>query len=157
MSRRMTRRISRYLPALLLAIVFAVALAGCKYLPAKTIDAPSEGSPEWVVYKFIEGAQKSDTMDAWNAVRPLLHSSLVELRTSEDNFLNLNFSAFRRKVNYFTPKDGTPTYELKYTEDVTSDKELILFVINEQSDMPSPFRMMRDPKSNNEWRVKNIP
>lgn len=157
MSPRMTQPISRYLPALLLAIVFAGALAGCKFLPAKTIDAPTEGSQEWVVYKFIEGAQKSDTMEAWTAVRPLLHSSLVELRTSEDNFLNLNFAAFRRKIKNFTPKDGTPTYELKYTEEDVPDKEHRLFIINEMSDQPSPFRLARDPNANNEWKIKTIP
>lgn len=157
MSRRMTRRISRYLPALLFAIVFAGVLAGCKFLPAKTIDAPTEGSQEWVVYKFIEGAQKADTMDAWNAIRPLLHSSLVELRTSEDNFLNMNFAAFRRKINFFTPKDGTPAYELKYTEEDVPDKEHRLFIINEKSDQPSPFRLARDPNANNEWKIKTIP
>lgn len=155
--RTMTRRHHRFLPAFLLVFAFAGVLAGCKFLPAKTIDAPSEGSPEWVVHKFIEGSQKPDTMDAWNAVRPLLHSSVVELRTSEDNFLNMNFAAFRRKVRLFTPDDAKADYKLDYTNEDVPDKEHRIFVVNEASDQPSPFRLARDPNNNNEWRVKTIP
>jgi hypothetical protein len=154
--RPMTRR-TLILPAFLLMFALLGLLGGCKFLPAKTIDGPTEGSPEWVVYKFIEGSQKADTMDAWTAVRPLLHSSVVELRTSEDNFLNMNFAAFRRKVRLFTPEDGKPTYKLDYTNEDVADKEHRLFIVNEASDQPSPFRLARDPNANNEWRVKTIP
>jgi len=150
-------RSQRSLLALLLVVVAGFVLAGCKFLPAKTIDAPTEGSQEWVIWKFIEGAQKADTMEAWNAVRPLLHSSLLELRTSEDNFLNMNFAAFRRKVKLFTPDDSKPDYKLDYTNEDSADKEHRIFVVNEMGEVPSPFRIARDPNANNEWRIKTIP
>jgi hypothetical protein len=126
-------------------------------LPASTIDNPTEGSPEWLVYKTIEAGLVPDIEDGWNQLRPYLHSKLLEMRTSEDNFLNLNFAAFRRKVKNFTPDDSKPVYKLDYTEEDQPDKEHRLFIINEGSDMPSPFRIARDPANNNEWRVKNIP
>lgn len=153
----MKRHPTRFLPALLLVMASAFALAGCKFLPAKTIDAPSEESPEWVVYKFIEGAQKPDTVEAWNAVRPYMHSSVLELRTSEDNFLNMNFSAFRRKLRLFTPDDSKPAYKLDYTNEDVPDKEHRLFIVNEASDQPSPFRLQRDANAGNKWRIKTIP
>jgi hypothetical protein len=149
--------IKRSLLALLLVLVAGLVLAGCKYLPAKTIDNPSEGSPEWLVWKFLEGALKSETSEAWSTVRPLMHSIRIEMRNSEEGFVNDNFTSFRRKIQNFTTVSGKPDYELKYTEDVVDDKEVILFVMNAGSDMPSPFRIARDPKASNEWRIKNIP
>lgn len=145
-----------------LAFLFVfVALSGCKqiskWMPASTIDNPTEGTPEWLVYKTIEAGQVPDMEEGWKKLRPLLHSSLTELRTSEDNFLNMNFAAFRRKIRLFTPEDGKPVYKLDYTEEDNPDIEHRLFVVNEGSEVPSPFRIARDPAANNEWRVKNIP
>lgn len=149
----------------LFSLLFVVLAGGtgCKaikrMLPATTIDNPTEGTPEWLVYKAIEAAQAPDTESGWKIIRPWLHSSLTELRTSEDNFLNLNFAAFRRKVRLFTPDDAKPAYKHDYTDsDVgNEEKEIRVFVVNEASENPSPFRIARDPKANNEWRIKNIP
>lgn len=156
----------RSLVLLLVSLSFAV-LAGCRdiqrMLPATTVDNPTEGTPEFLVYKTIEAALVPDVEEGWKKLRPYLHSSLTELRTSEDNFLNLNFAAFRRKVHFFTvgkpgtPEDDNPAYKLDYTEEDNPDREHRVFVVTEGSDMPSPFRIARDPKADNEWRVKNIP
>ena len=166
----MTRRHLRFLPALLIIFMFTGMLTGCKQLarlmPAKTIDAPTEGTPEWVVYKFIEGSMITKAEDAWAAVRPLLHSSVVELSSSERSFTQNNFPAFRRKLNesklYTTNDKGEPhgpgaTYKLDYVEEDQPDKEHRLFIVNKGSDMPSPFRIARDPNANNQWRIKTIP
>jgi len=146
---------------LLLAFLSFAALAACRdiqrMLPASTIDNPTEGSPEWLIYKTIEAAQVPDMEEGWKQLRPLLHSSLTHLRTSEDNFLNLNFAAFRRKVRLFTPDDSTPVYKLDYTEEDQPDREHRVFIVNEGSEVPSPFRIARDPAADDEWRVKNIP
>ena len=147
---------------LLLALMsIAVSFAGCreiaKLMPATTVDNPAEGTPEFLIYKTIEAAQVADVEEGWKMLRPYLHSSLTALRTSEDNFLNLNFTAFRRKVRLFTPEDGKPTYKLDYTQEDQPDQEVRVFIVNEGSEMPSPFRIARDPQANNDWRVKNIP
>lgn len=147
----------RSLVQLLVFVSFAIALAGCKYLPASTIDNPTEGTPEWLVYKAIQAAQAPEIEDGWKILRPLLHSRVVEMRASEDDFINLKLPALHRKVRLFTEDDSKPAYKLKYTEEDTPDKALRLFVINEGSDMPSPFRIERDPAANNEWRISNIP
>lgn len=151
----------RSLVLLLAVLSLAVPLAGCKMIskmmPASTIDNPSEGSPEWVVYRVIEAGQVADDEKSWQQVRPYLHSSVTALATSENNFLNLNWAAFRRKIRLFTPDDAKPVYKLDYTQDDVDDKELRLFVVNEGSDQPSPFRVVRDGASNNEWKVKTIP
>lgn len=151
----------------LLAFLSLASVVACKdiarMLPASTIDNPAEGTPEFLIYKTIEAGLAPDTEEGWKMLRPYLHSSLTELRTSEDNFLNLNFAAFRRKVRFFTagkqgtPEDQSPVYKLDYTEEDQPDREHRVFVVSEASDMPSPFRIARDPKANNEWRVKNIP
>jgi len=143
---------------LLLAFLFAsLSLIGCKLLPAATIDNPKDGTPEFLIYKTIEAGQNPDMEQGWKMLRPYLHSSVTAMRTSEDNFLNMNFAAFRRKIRLFTPDDTKPVYKLERTEEDQPDKEHRLFIVNEGSDMPSPFRIARDPAANNEWRVKNIP
>lgn len=153
----------------LFSLVFAVValFAGCKQIsrmmPASTIDNPEKGSPEWLVYKTIEAGLADDIEEGWAMLRPMLHSKVTALRSSEQNFLNFNFAGFRRKVTYFTagekgtPEDKKPVYKLDYTEEDNPDIEHRLFVVNEMSDMPSPFRILRDPAANNEWRIKNIP
>ena len=147
----------RSLVLLLAFLSIAIPFAGCKLLPAPTIDNPTDGTPEFLIYKTIESAQAPDIEQGWKLLRPYLHSSVTALRTSEDNFLNMNYAAFRRKVRLFTPDDTKPVFKLARTEEDQPDREHRLFVVNEGSDMPSPFRIARDPAANNEWRVKNIP
>ena len=156
----------RSMVQLLVFVSFAIALAGCKYLPASTVDNPTQGTPEWLVYKAIQAAQQPEIEDGWKILRPLLHSRVVEMRASEDDFINLKLPALHRKVYLFTVEKESelppgqkakPDYKLKYTEEDTPDKALRLFVINEGSDMPSPFRIESDPAANNEWRISNIP
>ncbi|MBL8788239.1 MAG: hypothetical protein JNJ59_25320 [Deltaproteobacteria bacterium] len=152
----------------LFSLLFVVVAggAGCKaikrMLPTTTVNKADEGTPEWLVLKGIEAGiagKKEGTEAGWKIIRPWLHSSLTELRTSEDNFLNMNFPAFCRKVHLFIPKDGSLSYELDYYDSDVGDeeKERRVFIVNTASENPSPFRIARDPKANNEWRIKNIP
>ena len=149
------------LRVLLLLLLLLAPVAGCKqlrkFMPATTVDNPAEGTHEWLVLKTIAAAQLPDDKAAWDALRPLLHSDVVSNSASENSFRTLNFPALRRKVQSFTPDDAKPTYLLAYAEEEASDLEFKLFVVNETSDMPSPFRIRRDPAANNDWRVANIP
>ncbi len=149
------------LRVLLLLLLLLAPVAGCKqirkFLPPTTVDNPAEGSREWLVYKTIEAAQVADDKAAWTALRPLLHSDVIGNSASENSFRTLNFPALRRKVKSFTPDDAKPTYLLAYAEEEASDLEFKLFVVNETSDMPSPFRVRRDPATNDDWRIANIP
>jgi len=154
----------RSLKPLALTTLLLAALAGCKYLPAKTIEKPDAGTPEFLVMKMLEAASNKEIEVGWEIVHPFLHSYITDLSTSENNFLNLNFKALSRKVQFFTKDEkgneyckGGFCYKLDYIKDTTPDKEIEVFVKNAKSDMPSPFRIARDPKANNEWRIKNIP
>lgn len=147
----------RSLVLLLAFLTLAISLGGCKYLPAPTIDNPKEGTPEWLVYKAIEAAQEPDAEKSYKMIRPYLHSNLISMRTAEESFLGMNYPAFRRKVRLFTPDDKSPVYKLSRTEEDQPDQNHRLFVVNEGSDMPSPFRIARDPAANNEWRIMNVP
>ncbi len=147
----------------LTALLFA-ALVGCKYLPAKTIENPTAGTPEFLVMKGLEAASKTDVEEGWEMIHPFLHSYITELSTSENNFLNLNFKALMRKVQFYTKDEKGAAhcstgfcYKLDYIKEERPDQEIQVFIKNAKSDMPSPFRIARDPKANNEWRIKNIP
>jgi hypothetical protein len=148
---------------LLLLAPLLAPVAGCKeirkFMPPTTIDNPAEGTREWLVYKTIEASQLKDDKAAWEKLRPLLHSDVIGNTASENSFRTMNFPALRRKVKSFTPDDAKPTYLLAYAEEDAgaSDLEFRLFVVNETSDMPSPFRIRRDPAANDDWRVANIP
>lgn len=122
-----------------------------------TIDAPVQGSQEWIVYKFFEGAQKAGDEEAWGAVRQLLHSDVLASQDAEDNFRHMNFAAFRRKMRFLTVDGMGAAYRLAETIEDQPDQEHRLFVVNQKSDRPSPFRLARDPRAGNDWRVKTIP
>ncbi|MFO0747765.1 MAG: hypothetical protein U1F43_19185 [Myxococcota bacterium] len=146
-----------------LAVIFALLLGsmpGCKaiskMLPAKTIDNPEQGSPEWVIYKAIEAALVENTDEGYKKVRPLLHSEVKDSIAAEQNYRTNMFEAFHRKAKLFSIDDKTGAYKLDYSEDDEKPGEIIkIFVVNEKSDMPTPCRLKRDPKENNEWRISN--
>lgn len=146
---------------LVLLFVVTAATPGCqlikKIMPAKTIDKPDPGTREWLVLKALEAAKEPDTDKGWKMLRPLLHTQVVELSSSEQNFRNLNFEALHRKVALFLPEDGSLSYKLDRDQEDQDDLEWRLFVVNRKSEMPSPFRIRRDAKFNNEWRIVNIP
>jgi hypothetical protein len=146
---------------LLLLLLIGVSSAGCKQikklLPATEVDNPAEGTREWLVYKAIEAAMIKEEAASYAAIRPLLHTDVVAMSSSENSFRTMNYPAFRRKVTTFTPDPSKPTYLLDYDQEDADDFEYRLFVVNKTSDMPSPFRLRRDPNANNEWRIANIP
>ena len=146
---------------LLLGLFLGLSVSACKelrkFMPATTVDNPAEGTREWYVYKAIEASMIKDEAASWKALRPLLHSDVIGMSSSENSFRTMNFPAFRRKVDLMTPEVGKPTYTLDYEEEDKSDVEYRLFVVNKMSEMPSPFRVRRDKNANNEWRIANIP
>jgi hypothetical protein len=152
---------SRLLRVLVLLLFVTATAPGCqllkKILPAKTIDNPEPGTREWLVLKGLEAAKESDTDKGWKMLRPLLHTQVVEMTSSESNFRNLNFEALHRKVHLFLPEDGTMSYKLDRESEDQEDLEWRLFIVTRGSDMPSPFRIRRDAKYGNEWRIVNIP
>jgi hypothetical protein len=151
----------RLLRVVLLLLVLAAPVGGCKqlrkFMPPTTVDNPAEGSREWLVYKAIEACQEKDEKAGWTKLRPLLHADVVTNSASENSFRTMNYPTLRRKLKSFTPDDAKPTYLLDYAEEEASDLEFKLFVVNETSDMPSPFRIRRDPTANNDWRIANVP
>ncbi len=154
----------RFRTQFFLTTLLFVALVGCKYLPAKTIENPTAGTPEFLVTKGLEAASNADVEAGWEIIHPFLHSAVTDLSTSENNFLNLNFKALMRKVNVYTKDEKGAAYcstgfcyKLDYIKEEKPDQEIQVFIKNSKSDMPSPFRIARDPKANNEWRIKNIP
>jgi hypothetical protein len=157
-------QLTRRTLALFILLPLLFGAVGCKYLPAKLIENPSEGTPEFLVTKALEAASKPDVESGWEVIRPYLHSYVTDLATSENNFMNLNFKALMRKAYVYTKDENNSPYcasaacyKLDYVKDATPDREIEVFVKNAKSDMPSPFRIARDPKANNEWRIKNIP
>jgi hypothetical protein len=151
----------RLMRVLFLLLLLAAPLGGCKqlrkFMPPTTVDNPAEGSREWIVYKAIEAAQTPDEKAGWDKLRPLLHADVVGNSASENSFRTMNYPTFRRKVAYLTPDDAKATYLLDYDEPEGDDVEFRLFVVNEKSDMPSPFRVRRDPKAGDDWRLANLP
>lgn len=147
--------------ALAIALLLSVSAApGCKairkMLPATTVDNPEAGSPEEVIYKAIDAALVSDTDEGYKKVRPLLHSEITESRGAETHYRQNIFEAFHRKAYLYSLDDKSGAYKLDYTEDDEKPGEIIkIFVVNEKSDMPTPCRLKRDPKANNEWRISN--
>ncbi|MCC6619758.1 MAG: hypothetical protein IT385_00805 [Deltaproteobacteria bacterium] len=153
-------RFIRY-AVLLVALGIAPALVGCKaierMLPAKTIDNPTEGSPEWVIFKAIEAALVADTNEGYKIVRPLLHSEVKDSPAAESHYRQNVFEAFHRKAYLFSIDDKTGAYKLDYDDDSEKPGEIIkIFVVNEKSDMPTPCRLKRDPKQNNDWKISSM-
>jgi hypothetical protein len=166
------RRLSA-VAALTLTLGLALALGtapGCtkikKMLPAKTIDNPTAGSPEWVVREAMAAAMDPDEGAGWKRFKPLLHTSQLG-RGSLSSWRTLNFSAFRRKWDlYVVNAEGVacrtakcdraktaPVYELKYTED-EDDNTTKLFVVNMGNpDYPTPCKLKKDADQGGEWKI----
>lgn len=152
----MLRRLAVVLTLLAVAAPFSGCRAIRKLFPASTIDNPTEGSPEWVIYKAIEAALVEDTDEGYKKVRPLLHSEITDNRAAEMHYRGEVFEAFHRKAKLFSVDDKTGTYKYDYDEEEEKPGEIIkIFVVNEKSDMPTPCRLKRDAKHNNEWRISN--
>lgn len=137
-----------------------LALAGCKdikrMMPASTIDNPTQGEPEWVIYQYIQAALMEDTDEGYKKIRPLLHSEILDSVAAESHFRQNIFEASHRKAAYFSIDDKTGAYKKDYDEDDEKPGQIIkIFVVNEKSDMPTPCRLKRDGKFNNEWRISN--
>lgn len=146
--------------AILALLAVAAPVTGCrairKLFPARTIDNPDQGSPEWVIYKAIEAALVPDTDEGYKKVRPLLHSEITDNRAAEMHYRGEVFEAFHRKAYLFSIDDKTGAYRYDYDEDDEKPGEILkVFVVNEKSDMPTPCRLKRDPKHDNEWRISN--
>ncbi len=152
---------SRLLRVLFLLLFITATAPACqllkKILPAKTIDNPEPETREWLVLKGLEAAKQPDTNEGWKMLRPLLHTQVVEMVSSESSFRNNNFEALHRKVRLFLPEDGTLSYKLERESEDQEDLEWRLFIVTRGSDMPSPFRIRRDKNFGNEWRIVNIP
>ena len=152
---------SRFIRSLVIAsFLIGLAAPACemcqKYLPAKTIDNPEQGSPEWVIYQAITAALMDKTDEGYKLVRPLLHSEIIDSIAAEQHYRTDVFEAFHRKAKLFSIDDKTGAYKLDYTKDDEKPGEIIkIFVVNEKSDMPTPCRLKRDPKQNNEWKISN--
>jgi|GEM_PF-2934472 len=146
---------------LFVLLLIGFSVSGCKQLrkliPATEIDNPAEGTREWLVLKTIEAAKIKEEAASYAALRPLLHSDVIGSSSSENSFRSMNYPAFRRKVNIFTKDDSKANYLLDYEQEDMDDFEYRIFVVNETSDLPSPFRLRRDPTVKNEWRIANIP
>ena len=146
---------------LLVALAVSTSLVGCKeiskLLPASTIDNPEQGSPEWVIYQAIEAALMPNTDEGYKKVRPLLHSEITDSVAAEQHYRTMVFETFHRKAYLFSLDDKTGAYKLDYSEDTEKPGEIIkIFVVNEKSDMPTPCRIKRDPKQNNEWKISHM-
>jgi hypothetical protein len=152
---------SRLLRVLFLLLFVTATAPGCqllkKILPAKTIDNPEPGTREWLVLKALEAAKQPDTNEGWKILRPLLHTQVVEMVSSETSFRNNNFEALHRKVRLFLPEDGSLSYKLDEDREDQEDLHWRMFVVTRGSDMPSPVTVRRDAKFGNEWRIVNIP
>ena len=156
----------RLLAPLLLLAALSLTTGACKeirkWLPATEVRQAEKGTPEALVMEALRAGQvcQKDGIEAgWAILRPILHSDLTSMRSSEESFYSMNFPAYCRKVNLMLPEDGTLWYKLDYwdSESKNEERDRRLFVVTRGSDMPAPFRINRDPKADGAWRVKNVP
>jgi len=146
---------------LTIAALFATTLAfgSCKelsrMLPATTIDNPSPDQPEYTIRKLIEAALEADFEEGWRKFRPWLHSEQLASPASENSWKSMNYPAFRRSVRFLLRDETKPVFRRDYTEKIEGGRHeyVRVFVVNDQSDMPKPFHLMRDPAVDNAWRL----
>ena len=114
------------------------------------VQAPKAGSPEAVVQGLIAAAMYPSEEAGWEAVQPLLHSS-ISAPAALKKYRQMNYATSRRKVALFTPDDTKPHFRVVQQSKLSED-EIKLFVHNEQS-MPTPCTLKRDAQAEGAWRV----
>ncbi len=154
----------------LIALLFLTAAPGCKkirrMLPATTVDAPEAGSPEAVVREALDAAMEPDEATGWSKFKGLLHSEQLG-PASLHSWRSLNFQSLRRKWPLYVYDDKgepcsttkhcnantPPVFKESYTESAREGEEKIFVENQGNPDNPTPCKLKRDPKANNEWKI----
>lgn len=151
----MTRRIT----LLVFLCVSLSALGGCKRIKllfgGYTVTEPEKETPQWVVQQVLKAAAKEPFEDAFNEYSKYLHSSELESAAAMKFWETQRFPALRRKHAKYLRPEG----EFKFAYKVKEEKEIRedymqLRVQIKTSDVPTPCHLFRDPKADNNWRIK---
>jgi len=151
----MTRRTLFIVAIVTLAVASA---AGCQKVKtrlgiADTITNPDPGTPEKTIQDVLRVAKIADEEDAWQKFVPLLHSSEAESPASLSSWREFKFRAIRKKADYLITDKNTFSYKVIDRRDDIDGKTRRIFVVNAQSDMPTPCKLERDPKANDYWKL----
>lgn len=140
----------------LLALATLIIGSGCNRVKetfgGRTVEDPEEDSPEWIVQQVLKAASIDDAEESWKEYRIFLHSKEQTTQGLKD-WQRMRYPALRRKYECFVENEGNFTYTIKRTDEVSED-EIHLYVKCSTSDMPTPCKMQRDPKDDDEWRIR---
>ena len=155
----MQNTVWKIISTLLLVAVVATGIvfgSGCNSIKetfgGRTVEEPEEDTPEWVVQQVLRAAAIDDFEESWNEYRVYLHSKEQSSQAQKD-WKRMRFPALRRKYECFLKEEGAFAYTIKRTDEV-SEEEIHLYVKCKTSDMPTPCKMQRDPKDDDEWRIR---
>jgi len=139
-------------------LALGLLMPGCQAVKNRlgigvTISNPDPGTPEKAVQDVLSAAMMPEDQDAWMAFASLLHSEEVASPAAMNEWETMRFPALRRKAPYLL-KDRT-AHSYVVMEKRTEGNNLKIFVQNQQSDLPTPCTLRRDPVNGNAWRVFN--
>jgi hypothetical protein len=144
--------------AIVLVAVAVASATGCQKIKtrlgiADTITNPEPGTPEKTVQDVLRVAKIADEEEAWQKFVPLLHSAETESPASLSNWREFKFRSIRKKADYLLTDKNTYEYKVIDRRDDIDGKTMRIFVVNAQSDMPTPCKLERDPKQGNYWKL----
>jgi hypothetical protein len=163
---------------LLAFFVLASSFGGCRclgeYFGGRTVDNPDDDSPEWVVQQVIAAALSADGAykcqkfrgnkwnpkkgpdrkfnQAWKEFSQYLHSH-ERNSASLNTWKCMKFPALIKKVKCFVKDPEGPSYVVRETREISED-EIHLMVKCKTTEMPTPCKLYRDPKDDDEWRIR---
>lgn len=151
----MTRRRLAWLVVAVMAL--ALAAGGCRFVKTKIglgdqVVDPGAGTPEKVIQDVLRAGLEKDEEKAWLMYSKLLESEQVS-PASLQNWRQFKLGSLRKKVELYLDDKEKVSYTIdRQVEE--EDGSLTIFLRNLKSDMPTPCTVMKDPKANNEWRIK---
>lgn len=139
-------------------LALVLGLPGCQAVKNRlgigvTVSNPDAGTPEKVIQEVLRTAMMPDAQDGWVAFASLLHSEEIASPAGMNEWETMRFPTLRRKASYLLKDKTALTYVVM--EKRTEGNTLKVFVQNQQSDMPTPCTLKRDPVNGNAWRVFN--
>jgi len=144
--------------AVLLASVAVLGTVGCQKIKSRlgigvTVSEPEPGTPEKVIQDVLKAATKADEAEGWEAFSNLLHSDETSSPAAMNEWQTMRFPTIRRKAGYLLQDRSAGIYKLMDKRE--DGKTVKVFVMNSQSDMPTPCTLRQDPEAGNAWRVHN--